>query len=181
MQLIKLSAKYLKSIAGESARLPKLYYHPIAIARDFFWLRLQVMINLAERYVREKQKCLDFACGSGVFLPTLSVMFKEVIGVDLEPMDAEHIVKDYHLSNVVLKQGDLNIMPLEHDFDAVFAADVLEHFPELNLPIRQIYTCLKPQGVLFTSLPTENAFTKLTRILGGYKKPEDHYYTGKES
>lgn len=180
MSFIKLSASYLKSIAGKSERLPKLYYHPIPLARDFFWLRLIGLYGLADRYVINKGKCLDFACGSGIFLPSLATLFERVVGIDLEINEAQQLVNDFNLANVILQEGDLNQTILGRDFDAVFAADVLEHFADLNLPTQQIYNCLSSEGWLLTSLPTENWFTRLTRILGGYKKPIDHYHTGEE-
>lgn len=180
MSFIKLSAKYLKSIAGDSERLPRLYYHPIGIARDFFWLRLHNLHDLARQYVIHKSKCLDFACGSGVFLPSLATLFKEVVGIDLEIAEAEIVARDYDLSNVRLQEGDLNQLSLDKDFDAVFAADVLEHFIDLTLPVGKIWDCLNSQGLLLTSLPIENWFTRFTRIIGGYKKPADHYHTAKE-
>jgi len=179
-RLVKLSPSYLKSIATISDRMPKLYYHPIQIARDFFWLRLAVLAQLAQQYVAHKTSCLDFACGSGVFLPTLSAMFREVTGIDLEMTEARQIVAHYQLFDVKLVEADINLAQLDQQFDAIFAADVLEHFDDLQPPVAKISQWLKPDGVLLTSLPTENIFTRLTRLVGGHQKPWDHYHTGRE-
>ncbi|OGB85242.1 hypothetical protein A2994_00050 [candidate division Kazan bacterium RIFCSPLOWO2_01_FULL_48_13] len=179
-RLIKLPPDYLKSIATVSDRMPKLYYHPIKIARDFFWQRLAVLIELADQYVKERGRCLDFACGSGIFLPTLSRMFKRVVGIDLEMTEARRLVSDYRLNNIQLIEQDIATAQLDGQFSAIFAADVLEHFSDLALPVEKIKQWLKPDGVLLTSLPTENFFTRLTRLVGGHQKPWDHYYTGRE-
>jgi len=179
-RLVKLPPNYLRSIATVSDRMPKLYYHPIKLARDFFWLRLSVLAQLASEYAVRKDYCLDFACGSGIFLPTLSRMFKQVVGIDLEMTEAKQLAGDYQLPNVQLIEGDIATAELNRQFDAIFSADVLEHFSDLQLPVRQLKQWLGPEGVLLTSLPTENWLTRLTRIVGGYKKPWDHYHTGRE-
>lgn len=180
MRFIQIPKNYLISIATVSDRIPKLYYHPLAIARNFFWMRLSGLFNMAKKHIKRWETGLDFACGSGIFLPTLATMFDRVVGVDLETAEANQLVKDYHLDNVELIKGDINHLDLEEHFDAIFAADVLEHFSDLKLPARKIYSWLKKDGLLFTSVPTENTFTRLTRMVGGYQKPWDHYHTGKE-
>lgn len=180
MKFIQVPPSYLTSIATVSERMPKLYCHPMRIARDFFWLRLRGLFHLARKHLQQWNNCLDFACGSGIFLPTLATMFNRVVGVDLEVTEAKRLIKDYGLSNVELIQGDINQFNFQEYFDAIFAADVLEHFSDLKLPVGKIHSWLKKNGLLFTSLPTENAFTRLTRTVGGYQKPRDHYHTGQE-
>lgn len=180
MKFVKIPPDYLASIATVSERMPNLYCHPLKVARDFFWLRLRGLYQLARRYVRGRDRCLDFACGSGVFLPTLSTMFREVVGIDLEMAEAQTLTNHYQLPNVELIKGDINMLEMGSQFDAIFAADVLEHFADLDLPVTKIKQWLKKDGLLLTSLPTENIFTRLTRLIGGYQKPWDHYHTGRE-
>jgi 2-polyprenyl-3-methyl-5-hydroxy-6-metoxy-1,4-benzoquinol methylase len=139
--------------------------------------------KLIKKYGPNYKACLDFGCGSGVFIPTLSNMFKEVVGIDLEINEAYKVLEYYNLNNknVKLISGDINKADIaQNRFDVICAADVLEHFKDLHLPIRQIKKWLKDTGILLTSLPTENLITKITRVLGGYKKPWDHYHTGEE-
>lgn len=124
--------------------------------------------------------CMDFGCGSGVFLPTLSNLFSSVRGMDIEMVEAPQIVDYYRLKNVQLMNCDINTYAFDNRdlFDVITAADVLEHFEKLDKPVSQIYRWLKDDGLLFTSLPTENLFTRLTRMLGRIEKPWDHYHTG---
>ena len=179
-KLIIIPPGYLKSIAAVSDRMPRVYCNPIKIVRDFFWLRFSVLAELADRYVAKYDRCLDFGCGSGIFLPTLSKMFCEVVGIDLEMTEATRLVGDYHLNNVQLIEQDITATQLDDQFDAIFAADVLEHFSDLKLPVDKIKLWLKPDGSLLTSLPAENFFTRITRIVEGHRKPWDHYHTGRE-
>lgn len=177
---IQIPPEVLVGIATDSDRMPKLYYHPCAIARKFFWIRLKCISTLISKNLSNRNSCLDFGCGSGVFLPTLSKLFRSVRGIDIELVEAPKIVEHYKLQNVRLIASDIFTAILDEQFDAIIAADVLEHFNNLDEPVAQIKRWLKDEGLLFTSLPTENLFTKMTRILGRYTKPADHYYSGEE-
>ncbi|MGH9604579.1 MAG: class I SAM-dependent methyltransferase [Terracidiphilus sp.] len=160
--------------------MPKLYYHPNWLARKFFWERLRVLHRYLSQYPVRRDSCLDFGCGSGVFLPTLASEFKSVTGVDIETAEAQKILAYYKPSNVSLVNTDIYTTTEFGPgmFDVVTAPDVLEHFKELGTPVARIRSWLKSDGFLFTSLPTENAFTRATRIAGKYQKPWDHYHTG---
>lgn len=177
---VEIPPDVLQGIATDSDRMPKLYYYPLSIARKFFWLRLKCISALMIKHLSDRNSCLDFGCGSGVFLPSLSNLFQSVRGIDIELVEAPEIVEQYALKNVELISADIFSVELDEQFDAIVAADVLEHFDDLDKPIEQIKRWLKEDGLLFTSLPTENFFTRLTRILGKYTKPADHYYSGEE-
>lgn len=177
---VEIPPDFLRTIATDSERMPRLYYHPLAIARKFFWSRLKLIYALMNQHLRDRGSCLDFACGSGVFLPTLSGLFRSVHGIDIELVDAPKVVAHYALKNVRLTSTDIYTAELDMQFDAIVAADVLEHFEQLDKPVSQIHRWLKHDGLLFTSLPTENIFTRFTRVLGGYTKPADHYRSGEE-
>jgi len=177
---VKIPPDLLRIIATDSERMPRLYYHPLAVARSFFWSRLKHIHGLMNKHLRNRDSCLDFACGSGVFLPTLSSLFRSVRGIDIELVEAPKIVEQYSLSNVRLTSADIYTAGLDERFDAIVAADVLEHFEQLDKAVLQLKHWLKDDGLLFTSLPTENVFTRFTRVLGGYTKPADHYRSGEE-
>lgn len=177
---VEIPPDFLRAIATDSGRMPKLYYHPLAVARKFFWARLKHIHALMGRHLRVRDSCLDFACGSGIFLPTLSGLFRSVRGIDIELVEAPKVVEHFSLRNVQLLSADLYTLELNERFDAIVAADVLEHFEHLDTAVSQLHRWLKDDGLLFTSLPTENVFTRITRVVGGYTKPADHYRSGEE-
>jgi SAM-dependent methyltransferase len=181
-QFEEIPPDILRKIATVSVRMPRLYFYPIRFVRKFFWARLKAIHRSMVKTVPHRRVAIDFGCGSGVFLPTLANTFDLVQGIDIEANEAKEIVSAYQLQNVRLINADIYNL---HDAqiekaDAIVAADVLEHFKDLEAPIRRLHEWLKDDGYLFTSGPSENILTKTGRILGRIEKPWDHYHTGYE-
>jgi SAM-dependent methyltransferase len=177
---VEIPAEFLASIATDSERIPTLYYTGNAPSRRIFWQRLRVLHRLAALHAR-KRSCLDFGGGGGVFLPSLAGLFERVVSIDLETAEAERVVERYGLRNVRLLRADVTRAELdEGPFDAIIAADVLEHFRDLEAPVAALRRWLRDDGVLLTSLPTENWVYVLLRRLFDVEKPPDHFHTGAE-
>lgn len=178
---IQIPREFLAEIATGSERIPSLYYHKNWFIREFFWLRLRFVYRRLLKYADKRGKCLDFGGGSGVFLPTLAGLFAKVVCIDLEIEEAEKVVKNYDLRNVVLVQKDIREAEFqEQEFDTIVAADVLEHFRDLRPAVSALHLWLKTDGYLFTSLPTENNVYRLLRKVFKIVKPADHYHAGTE-
>lgn len=177
---VEIPAGFLASIASDSERIPTLYYTGNAPIRRVFWQRLRVLHRLAGRHAR-RRSCLDFGGGGGVFLPSLAGLFERVVSIDLETAEAERVVERYGLGNVRLVRADVTRAELdEAPFDAIIAADVLEHFRDLEPPVAALHRWLRDDGVLLTSLPTENWVYVLLRRLFDVEKPPDHFHTAAE-
>ena len=181
-QFEEIPPEILRQIATVSVRMPRLYFYPIRFVRKFFWARLKVIHRTMMKTVPQRRVAIDFGCGSGVFLPTLANTFDLVQGIDIEAYEAKEIVNAYKLQNVRLINADIyNLNDTEIEkADAIVAADVLEHFKELEVAVRRLHEWLKDDGYLFTSGPSENFLTRLGRTLGRIEKPWDHYHTGYE-
>ena len=104
-----------------------------------------------------------------------------MICLDLVIDEAQKVVNMYRLPNVEIVQGDaLKTNFPNNYFDVIVAADVLEHFHELQPPVNVIYQWLKPGGSFFISGPSENWLYRFGRQVFRIKKPEDHYHSVKE-
>ena len=177
---VEIPRHFLASINTENDRTP-MYFSGNVLLRECFWLRLRLLYALIRLHGHGRRNCLDFGGGKGVFLPTLSPMFGTVSCIDLDCAEARDVVAHYRLPNVALHERDIGAADLaEAPFDAIVAADVLEHFLDPAPAVAAIGRWLAPDGVLFTSLPTENWVYVMLRKVFGITKPPDHYHTGYE-
>jgi 2-polyprenyl-3-methyl-5-hydroxy-6-metoxy-1,4-benzoquinol methylase len=142
------------------------YYSTNPLIRRLFWARLKKAIFIASQKIVDSPdvKVVDLGCGQGVFLKLLEEKFKniKIFGLDKEPAVAE-LNKNLRAE---IQVADLRQTGFPNGFfDIVFCLDVLEHFKNLEEPIREIKRILKEDGLLITSCPTENLFYKLGRLL----------------
>lgn len=173
----RVEHRVLKHISTGNARHPTLYSHPNIILREGFWWRLREIDRQMSRLGIQGGRCLDIGGGEGVLLPTLAARFDHVTCVDLDTVGAEKIVRLLPLHRADLIEAQFEACNFNAPFDAIVAADVLEHYPDLGVPVAAIRRCLRVGGFLFTSLPTESAFYIALRRVFGVTKPEDHYHT----
>jgi 2-polyprenyl-3-methyl-5-hydroxy-6-metoxy-1,4-benzoquinol methylase len=178
---VEIPRDFLSRIATDSERIPRLYYVQFWSVRRFFWMRLRLVFRLMRRLSPGAKNCLDFGGGGGVFLPTLCGAFERVVCIDLETAEARAVRQEFRLENLRLVQDDITIAELpDAPFDVIVAADVLEHFPDLSVPVAALTRWIARDGKLYTSLPTENGLYVALRRVFGVTKPADHYHTGAE-
>lgn len=178
---VKIPAAEFRALATRPAEEIEFYGYDNVLLRETFWRRLVIMDRMLCRHVRARSKCLDFGSGSGAYLPTLARRFGRVVAADRNTADAARMVASRSLDNVELVEQDAFAAAFgEGEFDAIVAADVLEHFPETAPVARRLRGWLGADGVLLTSLPTENWIYVLLRKVFHVTKPEDHYFGGRE-
>ena len=159
---------------GDSVK-QRIYTDANPLVRWIFWKRLEGLLALARGL--PTRRALDFGCGEGAFLPTLCANFAQVVGIDLDVRAAGSIAKEYRLSNLTLVRARAQKLPLaDREFDLVVAADVLEHFPELDSAVDELERVLAPGGRLVVSAPSENVLYEWGRKIFGFAKPDDHYH-----
>ncbi len=175
MKFIAISPQTCRSIMPGNDERTVFYrsYHPIL--RWVFWGRLRRITGFINA-TGVHGRCLDFGGGTGVLLPSLSTHFHEVCCLDLDAGVARSVVKHLCLSNVSIQEMDVST-PDSRRYEAIVAADVLEHFEDLAMPVDGIVRRITKGGWLFTSLPTENGLYEAIRKLIGKSKPADHYHS----
>lgn len=96
---------------------------------------------------------LDFGCGPGRDLQTLTALGHRATGLEGTPSFAA--MAREHSGCEVLEQSFLALDLPEGHFDGIFANASLFHVPSQELPrvLRQLHAALKPGGVLFSSNP----------------------------
>ena len=171
-----LAPSFLEKIYNFNPDTPDVYFHQNSLVRRTFWSRFRAITTMITSCVMPKKSCLDLGGGSGIFLPTLSRLFGHTTLVDLDPSQAITIQKKLALYNCTIREADIFDCHCD-PFDCIIAADVLEHFKDLDRIILRIKDFISSETVLITSLPTENMYYYLARMLFNEKKPYDHYHS----
>ena len=96
---------------------------------------------------------LDIGFGNAALLLTAEEYGFEPVGVDLRPQS----VAD--LTGVGVEAYCADFTALEHDgrYSVISMADVLEHMPFPATALQSVHRLLRPEGVLFVSMPSMNS------------------------
>jgi len=176
---VRISPQILSDITNiDNER--NVYVHPNPMARDIFWQRLESIIQLLDSYAQNRQQALDFGGGSGMLCKPLSHLFDSVDIIDLDTSDAEKVIEYFDFHNINLICEDIGNFDNKLAYDLIIAADVLEHFSDLQIPLQFIKRHIKSDGLLIVSLPTENGLYTLGRAIIRKTKPLDHYHSSTE-
>lgn len=161
--------------AQRDAMAAPSYLHANPLVRRLFWKRLDVVARLlAERGWRHGSG-LDFGCGIGVQLPTLSAMTDRVWATDPVLAPGRVVAARLGLDNVTFIEPDR--LSTLASLDYIVSADVLEHVEDLDGALRRFREVLRPGGTLLVSGPTETALYKLGRLLAGFGGKGDYHHT----
>tara|TARA_B100000131_G_scaffold79625_1_gene76376 strand:+ start:2201 stop:2887 length:687 start_codon:yes stop_codon:yes gene_type:complete len=180
--LIRLSKdKQTSDKNSESINMTYIIKNPII--RYIWWSRLNTMLKLA--FKEQGVRVLDFACGEGVFLPSLSANFKTVDAVDIDIDIAKNVKKEFKLDNVNIFEDNIYETKLKDNYyDIIFAASVLEHFNDVHLIFDSLRKKIKKGGALIFSSPSENYIYRFGRLVTGFNKYNNtvhiHYFGSKE-
>ena len=118
---------------------------------------------------RGDYRAMDYGCGDGFFLPTLSHYYREVYAIDLDP---EHI----DIANRLIRHMALDNTAVYHvseldrirgkSFDIIFCLETLEHIPEPDDILESFAKYLgNENNRLIFSVPLETGFSFLLKYL----------------
>jgi ubiquinone/menaquinone biosynthesis C-methylase UbiE len=160
----------------------------IQLAFRNHWLLFSELIAEEKRF-NGGQKVLEVGCGRG----SLSCYFSDA-GYDCTLVDlsekviniAKKIFKDNALrANFVV--GDANSLNLPDDeFDIIYSIGLLEHFEDIEKPIKEQLRVLKKGGIWFGYIVPEykdniqKEYEWINNILKGYQKNKKHKTENKE-
>ncbi|MFC2166217.1 class I SAM-dependent methyltransferase [Acidobacteriota bacterium] len=99
----------------------------------------------------------DLGCGNGILLKDLVKKFKYAIGLDAS-LDMVKDIKAEYGKNVSIIVGDgMNLPVCAEAFDVVFCRGTLHHLSSLTQGLEEIKICLKKDGVLIFSEPSNDS------------------------
>ena len=114
---------------------------------------------------------LDAACGTGLILRHLP---PGSIGVDINPRNLPKARR--YASDAQLAQADIEALPLgAASFGAIIATEVLEHLPNPEVALAELWRVLKPGGKLLGTVPNDSPIWKL-RFLSSSCPGEEPYH-----
>ena len=186
MKLVRPPLRTMREVLGSEVHQTTdvaldVYCAENVLLREFFWMRLWLLVLLMGWFSKGRKTCLDFGGGSGVLIPSLRTGFDRVSLIDINATHAETLMDLLQIRNVSIVKEDITAFDFpDGSFDAIVAADVLEHFQTLATPVAKIRKWLGETGYLFTSLPTENFAYQLLRRVFGKQKPDDHYHSARD-
>ncbi|MCH2172674.1 methyltransferase domain-containing protein [Myxococcota bacterium] len=119
-------------------------------SRDHWWYRArrEILVDVFERFVDKGSLVLDFGAGNGETGRALARNDYRVLAADPE----ESALKLCHAKGL----ETLNLgreRPASETFDAILAADVLEHVEDDLELLRELCGCLRPSGRLVLTVP----------------------------
>ncbi|MDT4291149.1 class I SAM-dependent methyltransferase [Methylomonas sp. MO1] len=106
---------------------------------------------------REKNKVIDFGCGTGFMIHLMHDLFGEVHGVDI----TQDMMKQVDLSsgNVTLHESMAESTPFSADtFDFATAYSFMDHLVDYRAFLQEAYRVLKKGGVFYSDLNPNRDF-----------------------
>jgi ubiquinone/menaquinone biosynthesis C-methylase UbiE len=137
------------------------YHSAFSIVRNLFWNRIRYAISFG--HIESNKKILDVGCGAGYLAHEIRKKNKKcfIIGIDIN-------INIYTLSiaGCEFRVEDVTELSFaDNYFDVVYALDTLEHVKEVSKAVQELKRCLKTNGELIISGPTETLFYKFCRFL----------------
>ena len=112
------------------------------------------MLNLFHYFTDSSldgKSVLDCGCGMGGLLVALSGEAKKATGIELDKDSvniALNLIKNRNIKNISIYNKDIFELKKEK-YDIIFCIDVLEHVKNQTKLIKQLYTLLNKDGIIF--------------------------------
>lgn len=156
------------------------YYKPII--GKLYCKRIENAISLLSP---PYDSLLELGYGSGILMPSLSLIANTVTGIDLEadPDKTRALLEkvDVHVS---LRNGDVKNMNFqENSFDLVVAISIFEHINinDLLAVVQKVFNILRPEGEFLVGMPRVDPLMVKAFKLIGYQNIEAHHITNYKS
>ncbi|MBA3509062.1 MAG: class I SAM-dependent methyltransferase, partial [Thermoleophilaceae bacterium] len=118
--------------------------------------------------VTAPDRALEIGPGSGLYLPVLAGLARQVVAADVEPAFLEHaeaLRAEY--PNLSLAADDITATALEPgSFDLILCSEVVEHIQDSPAAIRSMHRLLRPGGTLVLSTPQRWSPLELSARIG---------------
>lgn len=116
-------------------------------------------------------KLIDIGAGNGMFLRFFNKKGFEVAGMELSPELCEAMRKSPLMKGISVFPGDISKKTGSGEYDYVIASDVIEHINNEERALKNLYSFVKPGGLLIISVPAHQfLFGKRDKLWGHYRR-----------
>lgn len=132
---------------------------------------------LSKEALKEKSKrLLDFGCGDGLFLDSLTNKVDERYGIDIDDRVISQAQNRFPSVNFQVLKSEKRILFQNNFFNVVTLHHVLEHVSSETQVIDEIHRVLKPGGLFLLASPYHGLFTWADTANFRFRFPLVHKY-----
>ncbi len=144
-------------------------------------VRASAVINLLSP--GRGEKILDVGCGNARDIIYMIEQGTQVVGIDMSEgmvVEAKADLEKLGYNDVTLEVGDATQLNYaDNEFDKILCSEVIEHIPNADEALREMWRVLKPDGLLVLSTPNPKSWYGFDRYVVWEKilrKKWDHPY-----
>jgi len=125
------------------------------LEQNYFWFhaRIRLILWAFERYGKGCSNFLEIGCGTGAVLSAIAQTRPDVAAWGSEACLEGLQFARTRVDPARLLQMDARQIPFVDEFDAIGMFDVIEHIEEEQRVLSQVNRALKPDGLLFITVP----------------------------
>ena len=134
-----------------------------------FWFiaRKEFILQNIHKYVNKKEKLIEIGAGTGNVSRYLQKNGYENISVGEMHLNGLKYAQSYGIKNCY--QFDLLDTPFENEFNTVCMFDVLEHIPNDNMALQNVYDMLNNGGKIVLTIPSHMWLWNRDDAIAGHK------------
>ncbi|HRH26077.1 MAG TPA: class I SAM-dependent methyltransferase [Candidatus Paceibacterota bacterium] len=135
------------------------YPDPCVNNRYYHHRKAQIVSTFIQKYANPSHTLLDAGAGRGPYSAFAAPLYKSVYMFEFDASELEHAKKHTkNISNIHGEAVDLRQIPLgDAMVDVCICSEVLEHIPNHEKAVSELFRTLTPNGVALVSIP--NAFS----------------------
>ncbi len=120
---------------------------------------------------KNKEKLIDIGAGNGLVLRFFRDKGYEVTGMELSRELCDLMKKNPVMKGIEIIRGDISKTSGKGDFNVVLASDVIEHIKNDEAALKNLFSFVKPGGILVISVPAHMLFFgKRDKLWGHYRR-----------
>ncbi len=105
---------------------------------------------------KNKGSFIDIGAGSGLMMKYFMNLGYKVAGIELDSKLVTKMKKDPKLKGLRIEQGDITKLKGKKEYDVVVCNDVIEHIEDDRKAIKNLWSFVKPGGMLVITVPAHS-------------------------